>query len=216
MLPGQVGVGVVIACGITLVASPALARGDDDAKIAREAGLKLSDLPDGWEAEPPEEDDDEPFGTNECRSVDRAFQSIYDEIDGEPRAFVDPASEFSATDVENAIALFPTPRAAKRVFRVLETDETRECFEAAAIDSAADIDASDGELESLDVSGGDEAIGFTIVLGDGNPTNSFFLDLVVARVGRALAVFSAFNIGSSLPQGPDVLDAVVGRLERAL
>ncbi len=63
---------------------------------------------------------------------------------------------------------------------------------------------------------GDEVVGFSIVLGDGVRAESFFLDLVLARVGRAIALFSAFNIGSSLPEGPDVLDAVVGRLERAL
>lgn len=222
MRRGQVIIGVVTtyALVLALVVPPALAVGGDDDAIAREAVLKLSDLPDGWETKP-SGGEDEPFGTRECRGVDRAFTSIYDEIDGKPRAYEEPETtapdtEITATDVENSIALFPTVRAAKRVFRVLETDETFECFDQAARDSAAELGVREGTLESFDVAAGDEVVGFSIVLGDGVRAESFFLDLVLARVGRAIALFSAFNIGSSLPEGPDVLDAVVGRLERAL
>ncbi|MGH9031574.1 MAG: hypothetical protein ACRDY4_08940 [Acidimicrobiia bacterium] len=71
-------------------------------------------------------------------------------------------------------------------------------------------------LNELDVEGtGDDGAGYSVAL---TAENGFVLDsdLVIVRLGRAVVTLNAENGEEPLPIGPDLLVAVLERLEPAL
>ena len=61
---------------------------------------------------------------------------------------------------------------------------------------------------------GDEALGYeiaaTFTQNGGNAT--LYIDFVVVRVGRAVLGFGFTNVDARIPQGPDIVNAVVQRV----
>jgi hypothetical protein len=73
-------------------------------------------------------------------------------------------------------------------------------------------------------SGADDAAGFdleitvtsAVVTGRPDVTAVIYEDVVVVRVGRALASFSFLNPQRSLPEQDELVDVVIGRLQASL
>jgi hypothetical protein len=199
---------------VALATGPAIAGGDDE-KIAKQGLIKASDLPSTWESEPSPEGDGSDLP--ECEEIDRADERADRGPSARSRSFGDPGAPQGIRSVENSVWVFPTIKAAKQFFEVFTSEAAVECLQASG-DAAAEANGFDGatveELELPRV--GDARVGYAVLVGDGDPLNTVYSEQVLVRVGRAATGFTAENLGSSLPQGPDLLDAVVGRLERAL
>ena len=207
---------LVLALGlVALAATPATAGGDDDEQIAKQGVIKASDVPEGWESEPSPEGDS--LGLPECEAIDRADDRADRGPSARSRLFGDPDAPQGIRSVENSVWVFPTVKAAKQFFAVFASEAAVECLQASG-DAAADANGLGGAtVEEIDLPRvGDARVGYAVLVGDGDPLNTIYAEQALVRVGRAATGFTAENFGGSLPQGPDLLDAAVGRLERAL
>ncbi|HEX6312586.1 MAG TPA: hypothetical protein VF152_13310 [Acidimicrobiia bacterium] len=200
-----------------LVAAPAAGAGEDeDQQIADEAVLTLADLPDGWEeGDPPDEEDPAKGLVPACRAIERAVE----EGDEQPRAespdFDDTNDPNAVASVSNEVIVFPKVKGAKRYLKPFKADG-EDCLLGRAEEFPGVVDAS---IEEIEVTGfGDDAHGYTVfVTVESNGEEfTFANDLVVVRVGRAVASFVTENLDDPLPDGPDIADVVVSRLEDAL
>ncbi len=205
---------VLAVCTAALAATPAVAGDADDEKIAKAGRIRASDLPDGWVSEPSPEGD--ALGLPECEAIDRADDRADRGPSARSRAFGDPDAPQGIRSVENSVWVFPSVKAAKQFFEVFASEAAVECLQASA-DTAAEANGLSGAtVEEVDLPRvGDARVGYAVLVGDGDPLNTIYSEQVLVRVGRAATGFTAENLGSSLPQGPDLLDAVVSRLERA-
>jgi hypothetical protein len=200
---------------LAFVATPATAGDADDERIAKQGLIKASDLPEGWVSEPSPEGDSS--GLPECEAIDRADERADRGPSARSRAFGDPDAPEGISSVENSVWVFPTVKAAKQFFAVFTSDAAVECLQASGDEAAEATGLGGATVEEINLPRvGDARIGYAVLVGDGDPLNTIYAEQVLVRVGRAATGFTAENLGSSLPQGPDLLDAVVGRLERAL
>lgn len=212
-------VATATAVTLALTAAPAAAGDREDRTIARRAVLRVSDVPADWESEPGDTDADE-TGLAECRAIDRAARSAEQAPHVDSPNFSDPADPLGITQVENSVYVFPSAKAAKKVFAAFASDEALDCLSAIGDASVAGMDNTVVEVSVLDVGGaGDDAVGYTLEISGTNGEGESFsatTDIVAVRVGRGFTGFTAQNPEGPLPFGPDILETVVGRLERAL
>jgi hypothetical protein len=64
---------------------------------------------------------------------------------------------------------------------------------------------------------GDAAVGYeiTIPISAQGQSATVYLDLIAARVGRAVVGFNFSNLDASIPEGPGIVQAVLGRVAEA-
>jgi hypothetical protein len=64
---------------------------------------------------------------------------------------------------------------------------------------------------------GDEAVGYEIAstYTQEGGTATLYVDFVIVRVGRAGLAFVFGNVGARIPQGPEIVNAVVQRVSAA-
>jgi hypothetical protein len=204
------------ACAVVVMAAPVAAGEDEDQAIADEAVLTLADLPDGWEEGDPPDDEDPAEGlVRACRAIER----VADIGDTMPRAesndFDNGNDPNAVASVANQVIVFPKVKGAKRYLKPFKADG-EDCLLGRSEEFPGVLDAS---IEELDLEGfGDDGVGYTvfITLESNGEEVTFANDIVAVRVGRAVATFAAENVDDPLPEGPEILDAVVSRLEDAL
>jgi hypothetical protein len=208
---------IALTCAVLLVAAPASADKDDDQRIAEEAGLKPSDLPDGWEAEP-STDLGEKSGVDECEAIDRVSQAALKVAYEESPLFTDNADPDGTTTIEGAVFVFPKPKAAKRYIAAYAADGARDCFQAIGDQAVEAYPSSEVGTADLDVSGGDDAVGYRLDLegtDETGVTEQVVLDLVVVRQGRAVVSLGGQGVDEPPPLD-DLLDTALDRLEQEL
>ncbi|MGH9031575.1 MAG: hypothetical protein ACRDY4_08935 [Acidimicrobiia bacterium] len=196
---------------LLLMAAPAGADEEEDQQIADDSVLTLSDLPEGWEEGDADTDDPAEGVVAECEAIERATDRGDEVPHAESPDFDDSNDPNAVTSVSNEVLVFPKAKGAKRYLRPFEADG-EDCLRgrAEAIPGALDV-----SVEELDVGGG---AGYTVfvTLEDDGQQSTFATDLVVVRVGRAITNFVAENLDEPLPEGPDILDTVLGRLQEEL
>jgi hypothetical protein len=190
--------------------------GSEDRALAKRVVLKKSDLPDGWAAGPNQEGN---VGLPECRGVDRAN----DLADKGPKALSrnlsDPSDQSGVRQVQNTIYVFPNAGAANGYFAAYTADTAVACFEA--IGETVSVQLGGGipvsvQQPTAEVQGADAVVEYKIVVGpSGDETQSLIQNILVVRVGRIVAGFSASNFGGNFPQGTAALTAVMGRIGKA-
>jgi hypothetical protein len=64
---------------------------------------------------------------------------------------------------------------------------------------------------------GDEAVGYELAATYSQDVGAatLYIDFVFVRVGRAVVAFSFSNVGARIPQGPEIVNAVVQRVSAA-
>jgi hypothetical protein len=198
------------ACAVLVMAAPVAAGEDEDQVVADEAVLTLADLPDGWEEdETPNEEI--PTDTSECKKIQRAD----DKADNVPNAkspqFDDPNDPNAVASVSNDVFVYPKVKGAKKHLVPFKRDGL-ECLESLA-EEAGFPEYTVDELDIEDA--GDDGIGFRI---DITADNGFVtsVDLLIVRVGRAVATFDAEGGEGGLSGLPEAVGTVADRLEAAL
>jgi hypothetical protein len=71
-------------------------------------------------------------------------------------------------------------------------------------------------VEELGVEGSGAGYTVYITLESNGEEFTLATDLVVVRVGRAITSFAAENLDEPIPEGPDILDIVIGRLQESV
>jgi hypothetical protein len=201
------------AFAVVLLAAPVAADEEEDQAIADESVLTIDDLPEGWVEGDAADDDDPAEGeVPACEAIERAI----DRGDRVPHAespdFDDGNDPNAVTSVSNEVFVFPKAKGAKQYLKPFNADG-EECLQgrAEAIPGALDV-----SLVELDVEG--TGVGYTVfvTLESNGEQLTLANDIVVIRVGRAITTFAAENVDEPLQEGPDILDAVLGRLQESL
>lgn len=204
------------ACAVVLMAAPVGAGEEEDQAIADEAVLTFLDLPEGWEeGDPPDDDNPAEGEVPECEAIER----IVDKGDQSPHAespdFDNGNDPNAVATVSNEVFVFPKAKAAKRYLKTFQADG-EDCLLGRGEAAPGALDAELGELDIEGVGSG--GVGYTVFVTVESNGQQFSLanDIVVVRVGRAVTTFAAQNVDEPLPEGPEILAAVVSRLEDAL
>jgi hypothetical protein len=219
-VPRLITVGVVAAALVALAGSPAVADDEEDEAIAEDAVLSIDDVPAGWE-ETPADDDTEETGLDECNAIDKVTKSATKQPRAESPNFIDPDDPTGITQVEGAVFVFSSTKGAKKYFKAWEADAAEACLIALGQQVVEqEAPGSEVAVQNLGLEGiGDDAVGRSIILDDPedeSDENTIYTDIFVARVGRAIVGVAAQDVGGSLPEGLDLLETVVGRIEEAL
>jgi hypothetical protein len=211
------------AASTTVSTSPGV-DADEDASIAEDAVLQLSDLPTGWREETPEdEDDDSPFDDDACGELQTAGDAAkaVRTANADSGHFVQ-----SQAEIDSSVAAYAAEEAIADVFEQFDdTAQANECLTAGM--TKAVKDSAEPGVEVRDVSVGrtslgdfgDESISYQVEIeieAEGL-TPSVFADLVLVRVDRYAALFSFIDVLSPVDTEleQDAVQAVVGRLVTA-
>jgi hypothetical protein len=211
------------AVGLVLVPSAPGGAASSDKAIQKRAVLKKSDFAAGWDSAP------RPGPTDSGLPICAAIDAVNDAL--APRATRSP--EFTRADADNVLAnnsvvVLKSTKEAKGYLEPYRDDNAVACLESLTRASLAGARFSSVRVyvtPTDDVpSGADDAAGFEIQVTvtapatAGKPPQTAVLhqDLVVVRVGRALANFGFLNPGKRLPEQGELVDRVIGRLEDAL
>jgi hypothetical protein len=208
---------VAIVCGVALVAAPAGAGEPDDQQIADDAGLKLADVPDGWE-ETASSDLGQETGLDECEAIDRVNAAALERPHSESPEFSDPDDPEGRTRVEGAVFVFPKEKGAKRFMRAYAADGARDCFQAIGESQVEHLPSNEVGTSDLEVDAGDDAVGYRLEVegtDDAGTTDAVVVDFVIFRVGRVVVSLGA-QAGEDPPSLDDPIEAVLERLEQAL
>ncbi|MGH8983709.1 MAG: hypothetical protein ACRDY6_07515 [Acidimicrobiia bacterium] len=201
------------ACAVVLMAAPVAADEEEDQAIADESVLTLADLPEGWVEGDAADDDDPAEGEiPACEAIERTIDRGDEAPHAESPDFDDTNDPNAVTSVSNEVIVFPKAKGAKRYLKPFETDGEA-CLRGRGGTAPGALDV---QVQELDVQG--SGVGYTVLVTveSNGEQRTQAVDIVVVRVGRAITNFAAENVDEPLPEGPDILDAVLGRLQESL
>lgn len=207
----------------TLVAPTADASSTSDDAIERRAVLRLGDFPAGWEKTPRRDPTDR--GIDVCAGIDAVNDDLLPRSTRSPR-FVHPGADDVL--VTNAVVVLRSAKQARGYLASYRDPDAARCLELLTEASLTDAGVAavgvyvtpTGEVPA----GADEAAGFGIEItvpvpgtaGGSVGTAVLAQDILIVRVGRALANFGFLNPAKPLPEQGELVDAVIGRLQDAL
>jgi hypothetical protein len=170
-----------------------------DRRIARDARLRLSDLPPGWTADPTAST---PITAAPCPGLSAARAAV-------SARTASPAFSLSAGDTRNAQSvadLYADTGTAKHWFAEITGRGTRACLVRmlrkalpTALPSSITVGPiTDPSLPVAPIGDNDAAFRLTVPLfsADSGMTTNIDVDLVFVRVGRGIAIFSLGGVGS--------------------
>ena len=201
------------ACAVLLMAAPVAADEEEDQAIADDSVLTLADLPEGWVEGDAADDDDPAEGeVPACEAIERAIDRGDEAPHAESPDFDDGDDPNGVTSVSNEVVVFPKAKAAKRYLKPFETDG-EECLSGRGdtIPGALDV-----RVEELEVQGTGAGYTVFVTVESNGQQVTLASDIVVVRVGRAIANFAAESVDEPLPDGPQILDTVLARLQEEL
>jgi hypothetical protein len=210
--------GVLIAASLAL-AAPAGAAGESksDKAILKAGVITKADVPAEWTSTKGDSSGDALKGIRDCKKINSA---VAEARENEPRTrsrdFSDPVPQ-NATSAENAVYAFENAKAARKFVAAYKGSAANTCFERLAAEVAKDRPTASPPTVApiTDLQGvGDEALGYEIAatFTQEGGTATLYIDFVVVRVGRAVLGFGFTNVDVRIPQGPEIVNAVVQRV----
>ena len=212
---------VPVAASLAL-AGPALAAGETkgDKAILKAGVVTKADVPAEWTSKKGQSTGEALKGIKECKKINTA---VADAKKDNPRArsreFSDPVPEH-ATSAENAVYAFSNKASATKFVSAYQGAAATACFEKLAAEVGKDRPTAGPPTAApiTDLQGvGDEASGYEIAATFTQDVGmaTLYIDFVVVRVGRAAMGFGFTNVDARIPQGPDIVNAVVQRVSAA-
>jgi hypothetical protein len=213
--------GVLIAASLA-PAAPAGAAGESkgDKAILKAGVITKADVPAEWISEKGTSSSDALKGIRDCRKINSTVATAKkDNPRARSREFADPV-QANATSAENAVYAFENTSAARKFVSAYKGAGATACFEKLAAEVGKDrpVAAPPTVSPITDLQGvGDEALGYEIAatFTQEGGTATLYIDFVVVRVGRAAMGFGFTNVDARIPQGPDIVNAVVQRVASA-
>jgi len=212
-----------VALTMVALAGVAAAAASTANVIEKRAVLKRADFPAGWDSSARRAPEDS--GIAVCAGLDDVNRALA------PLSTRSPNFTRSDTDnvlVNNAVVVLKTTKEAKGYLDPYRDPDAVRCIETLTETSLTGGGFSGVRVyvtPSDDVPpGADDATGFDVQItvtsaataGQPAQTAVLYQDLVIVRIGRALANFGFLNPGKSLPERGELVDTVVGRLQDAL
>jgi hypothetical protein len=215
---GTLLLGVPFAASLALAAPAAAGESKSDKAILAAGVIKNDDVPAGWTSKKSKASDSGFKGVSECKGIRSAVDSAKKKVPRvRSRDFEDPNSR-GTTSAEDTVYVFKDANAASNFLAVFSGPEATTCLE----NSLSKQISNGGEPPALapitDLQGvGDEAVGYEIAIGlpAGGQIMPLYIDFLAVRVGRAFLAFSFVNLSERIPNGPDIVNAVVQRVAAA-
>jgi hypothetical protein len=192
-----------------------------DVAIQKQTVLRKSDLAAGWRSSP-----SQPAATLPSLPACSGLQGVNDALD----PIASNSLEFWKSDfvrAQNGVAVLVNTKQAKGYLAPYREPDAATCLEAVVKDAFTKpgIQAVRVYVTPNDYTprGADEAVAFEVeITATSTPaaqqsaqTVVIVYDVLVARVGRALANFTFMNLTDPLPDQGELVDAVIGRLQDA-
>lgn len=193
-----------------------------DREIAEGSVLAIDDVPAGFE-ETPSSDDSPPPGGAACKDIRRGTKAL-DRGDSSEVDFRSPDTGNGRAIINNKVAVFEKTKAAKAAFAAYDGSDNEECFaktyEELFLEQLDDPDATvDVTVDRYGPDLGDAAVGYEVAIAvtSQGESDTFYLDIEVIRVGRAIDAFAFGNPSNALPSDDVVqmTETGVERLEAA-
>jgi hypothetical protein len=208
-----------LAALVALAAPAGAGESKSDRALLKAGVVTKADVPSDWTSKKGSSSDPD-RSIRECRRIRAAIDKAKKTVPrADSRDFSDPATQ-GATSAQSTVYAFKDASAAGRLLANFEEAATGPCLEQNVARSP--IGRRAGTPPTItpitDLAGvGDEAIGYEIVLDltVRDETASIYVDFVAVRVGRAFVGFGFTNIGERIPEGPSIVQAVVGRVADA-
>src|SRR5262245_2963696 len=212
--------GIPVAASLALAGPAAAGETKGDKAILRAGVITKADVPAEWTSKRGESSSDALKGIRECRRINAA---VAEAKKNNPRArsreFSDPVVEH-ATTAENAVYAFTNKRAATRFVSAYQGAAASACFDRLATEVGKNRPTASPPTAGpiTDLQGvGDESTGYEIAatFTQEGGTATLYIDFVVVRVGRAVMGFGFTSVDARIPQGPEIVNAVVQRVSAA-
>lgn len=212
----------IVVAALLAGPGPARAASSDDA-VERRAVLRVGDFPTGWERTPRR--DPTASDLDVCAGID-ATNAALAPLSARSPEFVRPDTDNVL--VTNAVVVLKSTKRARGHLAPYREPDALRCLEALTESSLTDagFTAVGVYVTPIDTvpPGADDAAGFEVEItvtapataGRPAQTAVMYQDLLVIRVGRALANFGFLNPDEPLPGQGELVDAVIGRLEDGL
>jgi hypothetical protein len=203
-------------------AAPAIAAGESkgDTAILKAGVITKADVPAEWTSKKGRSTGDALKGLKECKKINTAVAAAkQDDPRARSREFADPVPA-NATTAENAVYAFPDQKSAGKFVAAYNGSAATTCFDKLGAEVARSRPTAAPPTVSpiTDLQGvGDEAVGYEIAatFTQNGGTATLYIDFIVVRVGRAVLGFGFTNVNARIPQGPDIVTAVVQRVATA-
>jgi hypothetical protein len=179
--------------------------------------ISRSDVPPEWSSKKATSTDRGLRGVRDCKQINKAVDDANRKVPrARSREFRDPNS-LGSTSAESAVYAFRDTEAAQRFLAVYNDPDAVTCYrKGAARTAAGQPTAGPPEVTPItDLQGvGDEAVGFETKLSFSRSglTFTLYLDIIRARVGRAVQGFKFSNLDARFATGPEIVRAVVARV----
>ena len=204
------------------LAAPALAAGESkgDKAILKAGVITKADVPAEWTSKKGKSTGDALTGLKECKKINTTVAAAkHDDPRARSREFADPVPS-NAKTAENAVYAFPDQKSAGKFVAAYKGSAATACFDKLGAEVARRRATAAPPTVSpiTDLQGvGDEAVGYEIAatFTQNGGTATLYIDFIVVRVGRAVLGFGFTNVDARIPQGPDIVTAVVQRVGAA-
>jgi hypothetical protein len=211
---------VPVAASLAL-AAPAMAAGESkgDKAILKAGVITKADVPAEWTSKKGESSGDALTGLKECKKINTAVAAAkQDDARARSREFADPVPA-NATMAQNSVFAFPDKKSAGKFVAAYEGSAATACFDrlGEVVGRSRPTAGPPTVSPITDLQGvGDEALGYEIAATfTQNGGTTLYIDFIVVRVGRAVLGFAFTNVAARIPQGPDIVTAVVQRVATA-
>ena len=204
------------------LAAPALAAGESkgDKAILKAGVITKADVPAEWTSKKGKSSGDALTGLKECKKINTTVAAAkQDDPRARSREFADPVPS-NAKTAENAVYAFPDQKSAGKFVAAYKGSAATACFDKLGAEVARSRPTAAPPTVSpiTDLQGvGDEAVGYEIAatFTQNGGAATLYIDFIVVRVGRAVLGFGFTNVDARIPQGPDIVTAVVQRVGAA-
>ena len=211
---------VAALAALVALAAPAGAGESRSDKALLKAGvITKADVPSDWTSKKASSSSDEQLRSPECREIKAAVDKAKKNTPRRRSRDFEP-SESSATSAQDTVYAFKNVSGATNFFANYSDSSANACFEALANELANSQPeaGTPGVAPITDLQGvGDEAVGYeiTVPYTVSGQSTTLYVDFVVVRQGRVVLGFGFSNRDERIPEGPPIVQAVVGRVADA-
>jgi hypothetical protein len=209
-----------LALLVALAAPAAAGESKSDKAILKAGVITKADVPAEWTSKKATSSDRAYKGIAECKQIKTAVDNAKKKVPRtQSRSFEQPGSR-GTTSAEDTVYVFKDENAATDFLANYQTNAAVTCFEK-GVEKVTSSQAGAGQptvSPITDLQGvGDDAVGYEIALDltANGQTGTLYIDLIAVRVGRTFLGFNFSNLFERIPDGPAIVQAVVGRVAEA-
>jgi hypothetical protein len=205
----------VLGIGTAAAAPRSATSGDQE--ILQSGVITANDVPSGWKATK-QDASTKPFkGIAECRPLSAAVTAARRVPHKSSPQFADPSSQPGAY-AENTVYAFSNAAAANQYLASRQGSDAPTCLQRSLQRSlGTNVQVSAGQPVANLEGVGDAAAGleFQVHANVQGAQMTFVYDAIGVRLGRAIFGFTFANPNVTITQGPDIMNTVLGRVQRA-